>query len=42
MHPEEDVQETRKAVENMAPGNMDIKRLVSSLPQETEAILTIS
>jgi hypothetical protein len=29
MHPEEDVQETKKAVENMAPGNMDIKRLVS-------------
>lgn len=29
IQPEEDVQETKKAVENMAPGNMDIKRLVS-------------
>ncbi|KAJ5390796.1 uncharacterized protein N7496_001864 [Penicillium cataractarum] len=28
IQPEEDIQETRKAVENMAPGNMDIKRLV--------------
>ncbi|KAI9923895.1 hypothetical protein ASPWEDRAFT_67288 [Aspergillus wentii DTO 134E9] len=28
IHPEEDVNKTKKAVENLAPGNMDIKRLV--------------
>ncbi|KAJ5683491.1 hypothetical protein N7462_006656 [Penicillium macrosclerotiorum] len=28
IHPEDNVNETKKAVESMAPGNMDIKRLV--------------
>lgn len=28
MHPEQDINQTKKAVEDMAPGNMDIKRLV--------------
>ncbi|KAJ5103939.1 hypothetical protein N7532_004468 [Penicillium argentinense] len=28
IHPEEDVKETKKAVENLAPGNMDVQRLV--------------
>ncbi|OQD69339.1 hypothetical protein PENPOL_c002G00752 [Penicillium polonicum] len=28
IHPEEDINETKKAVESMAPGNMDVKRLV--------------
>ena len=29
IQPEEDINETKKAVESMAPGNMDIKRLVN-------------
>ncbi|KAJ5132899.1 hypothetical protein N7448_007057 [Penicillium atrosanguineum] len=28
IHPEEDINQTKQAVESMAPGNMDIKRLV--------------
>lgn len=41
IHPEEDVQETTKAVENMAPGNMDIERLVGSLALETKCFTYI-
>lgn len=38
MQPEQDINQTKNAVENMAPGNMDIRRLVRRSPTPYEAV----